>query len=112
MKKISAPAREAMRWLEKEANRGSRALKFQKETERLGLGLLKYPPRKEKDAYDFYLLLESCCFLNHQNSSTQDDWEMATLLTGNANRFPPNGSTVARTAGKRTFSRRKSFTRT
>jgi protein SMG5 len=101
LKKTSAAAREAIRWLEGEAQKGTRSVKFQRENERLSLAPIKYPRRKDKEAFDFYLLLEHCSYLNQnqQNTASPPELKMVTLLTGSSHRFPANASVVARTAG-------------
>jgi PREDICTED: similar to est1p-like protein B len=100
---MSSNAREAIRWLEGEAQRGSRFVKFLKENERKSLAPLKYPRRRDKDAQDFFAILECCNFLNQQgkiSTSNKNQLVMATFIYANNNKFPSNAEAIARSAGK------------
>ncbi|RWS26354.1 protein SMG5-like isoform X2, partial [Leptotrombidium deliense] len=101
-KKVSANAREAIRWLEVEVQRGNRFVKFQGENERSTLAPIKYPRRKDKDAYSFFVLLEYCNYL-HQFSNSQmnnkKDIATVTLLYSSNNTFPVNSDAVVRSVG-------------
>jgi len=77
-KKESAKAREAIRWLEEQLQRGSRFLRAQRVSESLPLPL-KYPRRKERDAWLFFQVMECCHYLSQRGGS---EGSMVTLLTG------------------------------
>ncbi|RWS16630.1 protein SMG5-like protein, partial [Dinothrombium tinctorium] len=102
-KKVSANAREAIRWLESEAQRGNRFLKFQRENERFSLAPIKYPRRKDKDSYNFFILLEYCNFLHQLNSSQinnkNEEVAMVTLLFSSSNTFPTNADALVKSVG-------------
>ena len=103
---MSSSAREAIRWLETEAQRGSRFVKFLKENERTSLAPLKYPRRKDKEAYDFFTLLEYCNFLNHQGKSqksSKNQLILSTFIYDDNNKFPSNADAIAQSAGTRKF---------
>lgn len=50
MKKESARAREASRWLETQLHKGNRFLRAQKASESLALPLITSPKKRDKDA--------------------------------------------------------------
>jgi len=50
-KRESGNARETIRWLESQFQRGNRHLRSQKAQEKRHLGLIKYPKKKEKDKW-------------------------------------------------------------
>ena len=102
MKKTNATAREAIRWLEEQLQRGNRVIKFAKDAEKLNLSPIKYPKRKDKEAFDYYELLEYC---NYLNTNTKTDRKlvygmpMVSLLTHSFDRWPANAEAVAKTSG-------------
>lgn len=99
LKKSNAAAREASRWLENEAIKGSRTLKFQKESEKLQLELLKYPSRKDKLLFDFYVLLENCNYIIKHKLNVENGDSSLTLLTTDTDRIP-NANAICRSVGK------------
>ncbi|XP_054159127.1 nonsense-mediated mRNA decay factor SMG5-like [Oppia nitens] len=102
LKKTNANAREAIRWLEEQLQRGSRVLRYPKDTEKLNLSPIKYPKRKDKEAIDYYELLEYCNYLN-KNTRTQRNITsgipMVSVLTHSFDRWPTNAEAVALSAG-------------
>ncbi len=103
LKKTSVEAREAIRWLEEELQRGNRVIKYPKDFEKLSLSPIKYPKRKDKEACDYYELLEYCNYLN-KNTRTGErkpvyGMPMVTLLTHSFNKLPANAEAVAKTSG-------------
>jgi hypothetical protein len=103
LKKTSVEAREAIRWLEEELQRGNRVIKYPKDFEKLSLSPIKYPKRKDKEACDYYELLEYCNYLN-KNTRTGErkpvyGMPMVTLLTHSFNKWPANAEAVAKTSG-------------
>lgn len=99
IKRESPSAREAIRWLESELRRGSRYMRAQKQQERLNLTLVKYPKKKDKEAWDFFKILECCHYLNQQGSNSNSDVPLVTLITGSSNMLPLNASTLALSVG-------------
>uniref|UniRef100_A0A1E1X9Y6 Putative nonsense mediated mrna decay factor n=1 Tax=Amblyomma aureolatum TaxID=187763 RepID=A0A1E1X9Y6_9ACAR len=106
LKRESVGARESIRWLEGELRRGSRYVRSQKSHERLSLSPMKYPKRKEKEAWELFQILECCHHLERQcpRGGHPADRPMVTLLVcsgppGAAGGLPPNAAALARTAG-------------
>ncbi|XP_022705992.1 uncharacterized protein LOC111270182 isoform X2 [Varroa jacobsoni] len=60
MKKNVAQARDATRWLEVEMRKGSRYVRVQGPGEASKISLLKYPKRKDREAWHLFQLLECC----------------------------------------------------
>ncbi|XP_069942238.1 nonsense-mediated mRNA decay factor SMG5-like [Cherax quadricarinatus] len=72
-KRESLGARDAIRWLEIKFRHGSRFIKAQCPHERTRLPLIKYPKRKDKEAWEWYQIVECCHYLSaqvQQNSIT------------------------------------------
>lgn len=87
-KRESLGARDAIRWLEIKFRHGSRFIRAQRPHERTHLPLIKYPKRKDKEAWEWYQILECCHYLSaqvQQNSSVKS--ATVTLLTAE-NRAP------------------------
>lgn len=99
LKRESVGARESIRWLEGELRRGSRYVRSQKSHERLSLSPMKYPKRKDKDAWELFQMLECCHHLEEQcpRGGHPQGRAMVTLLTTTG--LPPNASALARSAG-------------
>ncbi|XP_012273212.1 protein SMG5 [Orussus abietinus] len=84
MKRTSAHAREALRWLEAQLRRGSRFLRAQRPHERLPLPLIKGPKPKDKEAWLFFQIIECCHYLTQQTKvglNTDSESPVVTLLT-------------------------------
>ncbi|CAN7949181.1 unnamed protein product, partial [Ixodes pacificus] len=85
LKRESVGARESIRWLEGELRRGSRYVRSQKSHERLSLSPMKYPKRKDKEAWELFQILECCHHLEKQcprgGGQHQPGRVMVTLLT-------------------------------
>ncbi|XP_064459395.1 nonsense-mediated mRNA decay factor SMG5-like [Ornithodoros turicata] len=99
LKRESIGARESIRWLEMELRRGSRYIRSQKPHEKVSLSPIKYPKRKEKDAWDFFQILECCKYLEQQSPRGGPSKTMVTLLTGGPYQRPGNASVLAQSAG-------------
>ncbi|XP_037567185.1 nonsense-mediated mRNA decay factor SMG5 isoform X1 [Dermacentor silvarum] len=106
LKRESVGARESIRWLEGELRRGSRYVRSQKSHERLSLSPMKYPKRKEKEAWELFQILECCHHLERQcpRGGHPADRPMVTLLVcsgppGAAGGLPPNATALAHSAG-------------
>ncbi|XP_011694776.1 PREDICTED: protein SMG5 [Wasmannia auropunctata] len=106
VKRVSAQAREATRWLENQLRRGSRFLRAQKPHERLALPLIKGPKPKDKEAWLFFQIIECCHYLTQQAKvgfTGDGELPVVTLLTGcepddtKTLTFSPDG--LARSAG-------------
>lgn len=106
VKRVSAQAREATRWLEMQLRRGSRFLRAQRPHERLALPLIKGPRPKDKEAWLFFQIIECCHYLTQQAKvgfAGDGEVPVVTLLTGcgpddrKAMTFSPDG--LAKSAG-------------
>lgn len=106
VKRVSAHAREATRWLETQLRRGSRFLRAQRPHERLALPLIKGPRPKDKEAWLFFQIIECCHYLTQQAKvgfTGDGETPVVTLLTGcnlddrKALTFSPDG--LAKSAG-------------
>lgn len=89
-KRESLGARDAIRWLEIKFRHGSRFIRAQRPHERTHLPLIKYPKRKDKEAWEWYQIVECCHYLSAQvqQKSTNMKTATVTLLTGE--KHPPN----------------------
>ena len=56
-KRVSRRVRDTIRWLEAQFRHGNRFLRAQRSNERLPLPLIKYPKKKDKEAWSVLLLL-------------------------------------------------------
>jgi len=110
VKRVSAQAREATRWLENQFRCGSRFLRAQRPNERLALPLIKGPRPKDKEARLFFQIIECCHFLTQQAKvgfTGDGDAPVVTLLTGcdpndrKTLTFSPDG--LAKSAGNYSF---------
>lgn len=104
LKRESVLARDAIRWLEFQFQKGSRFLRAQSSHEALHLPLVSYPKQKAREAWSYFQVLECCHYLNHQSSLSYNKDSRAgfvTLLTGHnwmeSNGFSPIG--VAKAVG-------------
>lgn len=104
LKRESVLARDAIRWLEFQFQKGTRFLRAQTTFEALHLPLVSYPKQKCREAWSYFQVLECCHYLNHQSSLSYNkdpDASFVTLLTGNnwpdSNGFSPLG--VAKAVG-------------
>lgn len=104
LKRDSALARNAIRWLEFQFQKGSRFLRAQKSQEALHLPLVSYPKQKSREAWTYFQVLECCHYLNNQSSACRNkdsDANFVTLLTGHtwddSTTFSPVG--VAKAVG-------------
>ncbi|XP_039291279.1 protein SMG5 [Nilaparvata lugens] len=79
-KRESVLVRESTRWLESQLKGGSRFVRAQRPSEHLALPLIKYPKKKDKEAWLFFQIVECCHFLSNQCGSKEPG--LVTLLTG------------------------------
>ncbi|XP_071450333.1 nonsense-mediated mRNA decay factor SMG5 [Hetaerina americana] len=84
LKRDSARARETIRWLESQFQRGNRFLRAQRGHERMSLPLIKYPKKKDKEASLYFQVVECCYYLSKQQGVHEPDTPLVTLLTGTA----------------------------
>lgn len=110
-KRVSRRVRDTIRWLEAQFRHGNRFLRAQRSNERLPLPLIKYPKKKDKEAWLFFQVVECCHFLSQtsigrlETDSNKEKDSFVTLLTGsktllsgtNTNGFSPLG--VSNSAG-------------
>ncbi|XP_033231117.1 protein SMG5 [Belonocnema kinseyi] len=85
VKRTSAQAREATRWLEGQLRRGSRFLRAQRPHERLPIPLIKGPRSKDKEAWLYFQIIECCHYLTQQSKvglTSDSEIPVVTLLTG------------------------------
>ncbi|KAJ9575995.1 hypothetical protein L9F63_007095 [Diploptera punctata] len=84
LKREIGKARETIRWLESQFQRGNRFLRAQRSHERLQLPLMKYPKKKDKEAWLFFQVVECCHYFSQQTGihETHPESALVTLLTG------------------------------
>lgn len=106
-KRVSRRVRDTIRWLEAQFRHGNRFLRAQRSNERLPLPLIKYPKKKDKEAWLFFQVVECCHFLSQTSigrlemDSNKEKDSFVTLVTGsktllsgsNTNGFSPLGVT-------------------
>ncbi|XP_059487199.1 nonsense-mediated mRNA decay factor SMG5 [Neocloeon triangulifer] len=103
LKKESAKAREGIRWLESQFQKGNRFLRAQRSNEALSIPLIKCPKKKDKEAWVFFQILECSNYLCQQVSreNQSPNTNLVTLLCGslesNQKEFSPTG--LAASAG-------------
>ncbi|KAG8176123.1 hypothetical protein JTE90_014077 [Oedothorax gibbosus] len=95
LKKESIGAREAIRWLEAELRKGSRYIRAQRQVEKNSLVPMKYPRKKDKDAWDFFQVLECCNYLVQLQTNGKTDCHLVTLLVGSLHHLPDNAVAIA-----------------
>ncbi|KAB7503188.1 Protein SMG5 [Armadillidium nasatum] len=94
-KRDSLGARDAIRWLEAKLRYGSRFMRAQRPHEKSHLPLIKYPKRKDKEAWEWFHLAECCYYLGAQMNKTGAKTSTVTLLTA---------ENTSRMATKKSFS--------
>lgn len=84
LKRDIGRARETIRWLELQFQRGNRFLRAQRSHERLPVPLIKYPKKKDKEAWLFFQVVECCHYFSQKTGLHEKHPETAlvTLLTG------------------------------
>lgn len=82
LKKDKQEARDAIRWLESQFHQGNRFFRAQRQQERLAIPLVKYPKKKDKDAFVYTQIIECCHYLAEQQKGATN---LVTLLTGDPN---------------------------
>lgn len=90
LKRETGKARDAIRWLEAQFQRGNRFLRAQRNHEHTSIPLIKYPKKKDKNAFIYIQIIECCYFLTRQQ---KDSLDLVTLLTGKQSPNIPNGTT-------------------
>ncbi|KAL0270450.1 UNVERIFIED_CONTAM: hypothetical protein PYX00_007862 [Menopon gallinae] len=82
-KRDSGRARETIRWLESQFQHGNRSLRAQKSQEKFSLPLIKYPKKKDKEAWNFFQIVECCHYFSKQSEFQNCHSSLlVTLLTG------------------------------
>lgn len=81
-KKEKQEARDAIRWLESQFHQGNRFFRAQRQQERLAIPLVKYPKKKDKEAFIYTQIIECCHYLAEQQKGATN---LVTLLTGDPN---------------------------
>ncbi|XP_063235074.1 nonsense-mediated mRNA decay factor SMG5 [Bacillus rossius redtenbacheri] len=105
LKREVGRARETIRWLEVQFQRGNRFLRAQRAHEQAPLPLIKYPKKKDREAWLFFQIVECCHYFSKQTGvhETPPETALVTLLTGQraepavSRGFSPVG--VAKSAG-------------
>ncbi|XP_069942239.1 nonsense-mediated mRNA decay factor SMG5-like [Cherax quadricarinatus] len=91
-KRESLGARDAIRWLEIKFRHGSRFIRAQRPHERTRLPLIKYPKRKDKEAWEWYQIVECCHYLSAQVQQNSTTVKTATVTLLTAEKHPPNST--------------------
>ncbi|GFT86549.1 protein SMG5 [Nephila pilipes] len=96
LKRESIAAREASRWVESELVKGGRRyIRAQNQVEKSSLVPMKYPRKKDKEAWDFYQVLECCNYFAQQQTNGKSGSHLVTLLVGSLLHLPENAVAVA-----------------
>ncbi|GFY52193.1 protein SMG5 [Trichonephila inaurata madagascariensis] len=96
LKRESIAAREASRWVESELMKGGRRyIRAQNQVEKSSLVPIKYPRKKDKEAWDFYQVLECCNYFAQQQTNGRSGSHLVTLLVGSLHHLPENAVAVA-----------------
>lgn len=82
LKREKIEARDAIRWLESQFHQGNRFFRAQRPHERTPLPFIKYPKKKDKQAFIYIQIIECCHYLAQQQKGASD---LVTLLIGNQN---------------------------
>uniref|UniRef100_A0A1B6K720 PIN domain-containing protein n=1 Tax=Homalodisca liturata TaxID=320908 RepID=A0A1B6K720_9HEMI len=104
-KRVSRRARDTIRWLEAQFRQGNRFLRAQRANEHLALPLIKYPKKKDKEAWMFFQVAECCHYLSQQSGTRPQKDSLVTLLTGSRSLLSPSANNgfsplgIANTAG-------------
>lgn len=75
-------ARDAIRWLESQFQRGNRFFRAQRPHEKAAIPFIKYPKKKDKEMHIYIQIIECCNYLAEQQ---KDATNLVTLLIGNHN---------------------------
>ncbi|XP_045467374.1 protein SMG5 [Harmonia axyridis] len=102
LKREKPEARDAIRWLETQFQRGNRFFRSQRPQEKASIPFIKYPKKKDKEMFNYIQIIECCYYLSEQQKGAMN---VVTLLIGNQNLLA-NGENrefsyvgLARTAG-------------
>lgn len=96
LKRESIAAREASRWVESELMKGGRRyIRAQNQVEKSSLVPMKYPRKKDKEAWDFYQVLECCNYFAQQQTNGRSGSHLVTLLVGSLHHLPENAVAVS-----------------
>ncbi|XP_044756601.1 protein SMG5 [Coccinella septempunctata] len=82
LKREKPEARDAIRWLETQFQRGNRFFRSQRPQERASIPLIKYPKKKDKEMFNYIQIIECCYYLSEQQKGATN---VVTLLIGNQN---------------------------
>ncbi|XP_050314461.1 nonsense-mediated mRNA decay factor SMG5 isoform X2 [Anthonomus grandis grandis] len=82
LKKECIEARDAIRWLEAQFQRGNRFFRAQRPHERAAIPLIKYPKKKDKEMHVFIQIIECCYYFTDQQKGASN---VVTFLMGTLN---------------------------
>lgn len=98
LKCSSGKVRDMIRWMEAQLKNGDRFLQAQLSHQQESIPCIKYPKKKDKEAWAFFQILECCYFLTKQSS--KDASNLVTLVTGsNLSSCNFNPINIAKSAG-------------
>jgi len=97
LKREIGRARETIRWLESQFQRGNRFLRAQRSHECLPLPRIKYPKKKDKEAWLFFQVVECCHYFSKQTGAHET--ALVTLLTGQKSYVSGGGTKDEATKG-------------
>lgn len=80
-KGTSGRVRDTIRWLENQLRTGHRSVRLQRSNEALPVPFIKYPKKKDKEAWVFLQIVECCNYVCSQSTGEKNP-ELVTLLTG------------------------------
>uniref|UniRef100_A0A069DXN4 Putative nonsense-mediated mrna decay protein n=1 Tax=Panstrongylus megistus TaxID=65343 RepID=A0A069DXN4_9HEMI len=80
-KQSSSRVRDTIRWLEWQLRNGRRNMRLQRANEHQAIPFIKYPKKKDKEAWMFLQVVECCNYLCNQSTGEKNP-ELVTLLTG------------------------------
>uniref|UniRef100_T1ICF9 PINc domain-containing protein n=1 Tax=Rhodnius prolixus TaxID=13249 RepID=T1ICF9_RHOPR len=104
-KQSSSRVRDTIRWLEWQLRNGRRNMRLQRANEHQAIPFIKYPKKKDKEAWMFLQVVECCNYLCNQSTGEKNP-ELVTLLTGSKTILSNQNGTgfsqlgVAKSAGK------------
>lgn len=82
LKREKPEARDAIRWLETQFQRGNRFFRSQRPQEKSPIPFIKYPKKKDKEMFNYIQIIECCYYLSEQQKGATN---VVTLLIGNQN---------------------------
>uniref|UniRef100_A0A0A9WHW3 Protein SMG5 n=1 Tax=Lygus hesperus TaxID=30085 RepID=A0A0A9WHW3_LYGHE len=92
-KQCSNKVRDTIRWLEWQLRNGKRNIRLQRPNEHQPIPFIKYPKKKDKEAWMFLQVVECCNYLCNQSTGEKNP-ELVTLLTGSKLLMPNSNHTT------------------